>query len=293
MNQRVITGILFTLGVLLFVIPSFWFPVISVLFACTVGGFVIYELYNAFKAGGMHPNLPVMIIGGVFVPVHILLSYAAGLHVNLASVLFFVGLGLICFIGSVIPAVIHKDGEGRLRDGVVTSASVFYYAFPLFCLGAGMLLVDNGWYYMIFGLFSSWVSDTCAYFVGVTIGKHKIVPHISPKKTWEGCIGGALGCAIVVMLYLTLIVYKIDNLTLNIAAFAVIAFIFGFFISVMSQLGDWLASLIKRRVGIKDYGNIFPGHGGMLDRFDSAFFTIPVGFLLALMASEFFFKTVI
>jgi len=287
MKQRVITGILFTIGVLFFIIPSFWIPFISVVFACIVGGVVIYELYNAFKKGGMSPNLPIMIIGGTFAPVHVICSYFGKLDVYQSSVLFFAMLSMICMIGSVIPAIIHKDGEGRLRDGVITSASVFYYSFPLFCLMAGMVLAENGWYYMIFGLFSSWVSDTCAYFVGVTIGKHKIVPHISPKKTWEGCIGGALGCAVVVMLYLTLIVYKIDDLSVNIIVFAVISFVFGFFISVMSQIGDWLASLIKRRVGIKDYSNIFPGHGGMLDRFDSAFFTLPVGFFLAVLAYGF------
>ncbi|MBR2522826.1 MAG: phosphatidate cytidylyltransferase [Clostridiales bacterium] len=287
MRQRVVTGILFTVGVLLFVIPSYWIPFISVVFACVVGGFVTHELYNAFRAGKMQPLLPLMIIGGVFTPLHVLISYFFIKDINLSSVLFFVILGMICFIGSVIPSVIHKDGEGRLRDGVVTSAAIFYYCFPLFCLMAGMLLAENGWYYMVFGLFSSWVSDTCAYFVGVTIGKHKIVPHISPKKTWEGCIGGALGCALLVMLYLTLIVYKVDNLTVNIYVFAVIAFVFGLIISVMSQLGDWLASLIKRLVGIKDYGKIFPGHGGMLDRFDSVFFTLPVGFLLAILANDF------
>ena len=71
---------------------------------------------------------------------------------------------------------------------------------------------------------------------------------------------------------------------MNIAVFSVLSFFLGFVMSVMSQLGDWLASLIKRRVGIKDYGNIFPGHGGMLDRFDSAFFTIPTGVLLAFIS---------
>ena len=77
-------------------------------------------------------------------------------------------------------------------------------------------------------------------------------------------------------------------MTINPVLFCVITFITGFVISVMSQLGDWFASVIKRRCGIKDYGKILPGHGGMLDRFDSAFFTLPVGLLLALAAVHFF-----
>jgi CDP-diglyceride synthetase len=146
------------------------------------------------------------------------------------------------------------------------------------------MLTDKGWFYMVPALFAAWVSDTCAYFVGVTLGKHKIVPHLSPKKTWEGCIGGALGCAAVVMLYfIILFSFKVTTLTVNVGIFSLLSFVLGFIMSVMSQLGDWLASLIKRMCGIKDYGNLFPGHGGMLDRFDSAFFTIPMGVLLALI----------
>ena len=145
------------------------------------------------------------------------------------------------------------------------------------------MLAENGWYYMVPALFAAWISDTMAYFSGVTLGKHKIVPHISPKKTWEGCIGGALGCALVVMLYFDIVIYNVCGIKMNLFVFSVLSFFLGFIMSVMSQLGDWLASLIKRRVGIKDYGTIFPGHGGMIDRFDSAFFTIPTGVLLAMI----------
>ena len=86
------------------------------------------------------------------------------------------------------------------------------------------------------------------------------------------------------MLYFDIVIYNVAGITMNLFLFSLLSFVLGFVMSVMSQLGDWLASLIKRRVGIKDYGDIFPGHGGMLDRFDSAFFTIPTGVLLALIA---------
>jgi phosphatidate cytidylyltransferase len=90
------------------------------------------------------------------------------------------------------------------------------------------------------------------------------------------------------MLYSIIVIYRLDAMTINPVLFCVITFITGFVVSVMSQLGDWFASVIKRRVGIKDYGKILPGHGGMLDRFDSAFFTLPIGLLLGLAAVNFF-----
>lgn len=288
MKQRIITGIFFTIGVLLFVVPSLWWPLIIVLFALLVGGFAILELYSAFKAGGNRPSLALMIFGGIVAPTIAVLAYFVKMGIFEALSFYLIITGLVCLATCVIPSIIHKDSAGHLKDGVITAAAIFYVTFPLFCLMAGMLLVPNGWYYMVCGLFASWVSDVCAYFVGVTMGKHKIVPHISPKKTWEGCVGGAVGCAVIVMLYFDLVVYKLDNLTINMVAFSVITFVLGFIISAMSQIGDWLASLIKRKVGIKDYGKIFPGHGGMLDRFDSAFFTLPVGLLIALFAILFF-----
>ena len=288
MKQRVITGIIFTIGVVLFVVPSLYWPLISVLFAIIVGAFALHELHQAFKAGDMHPNVPLTESGSLTALTVVLVSYFCKWSITEALSMYLLMVGMLCLAACVIPSIIHKEGQGHLKDGVITAAIIFYVTFPLFCFTSGMLLIENGWYYMVFGLFSSWVSDTCAYFVGVTIGKHKAVPHISPKKTWEGCIGGSIGCAILVMIYFDLVVYKIDNLTINIVFFSIITFVLGLVVSAMSQIGDWLASLIKRRVGIKDYGKIFPGHGGMLDRFDSAFFTMPVGLLLALFALLFF-----
>ena len=286
MKQRVITGFFFTIGVLLFIVPSLWWPIISVAFSVLVGGVAIYELYKAFKAGDMHPSLPLMITGGVIAPALAVAAYFLKWDITAALALYILITGLFCLASAVIPSIVHKEGEGHLRDGVITSSVILYCTFPLFCLMTGMLLVKNGWYYMVCGLFASWVSDVFAYFTGVTIGKHKIVPHISPKKTWEGCIGGSIFCAICVTVYCCLVIYRIDEIEIGIVPYAVLTFFLGLLISVMSQLGDWFCSVIKRRTGIKDFSNLFPGHGGMLDRFDSTFFTLPVALLLALMANN-------
>ena len=115
----------------------------------------------------------------------------------------------------------------------------------------------------------AWGSDTGAYLVGRKIGKHKLAPALSPHKSIEGSIGGMLSAAILCGLYCWLS-GKLD-LKL-IPAFCLI----GAIGSIFGQLGDLAASSIKRYTGIKDYGNIMPGHGGVLDRFDSVLFTLPI-----------------
>jgi phosphatidate cytidylyltransferase len=111
----------------------------------------------------------------------------------------------------------------------------------------------------------SWVSDTAAFAVGSLIGKHKLIPEVSPKKTVEGAIGGVVFSALLCPLYGLGLDLIIENIQVN----YLYLFLFGLVLSVVSQFGDLMASLIKREYGVKDYGRIFPGHGGVLDRFDS------------------------
>ena len=123
---------------------------------------------------------------------------------------------------------------------------------------------------------SSWISDTFAYLVGISIGKHKYLPKLSPKKSLEGSIGGIAGAALISGLYGYFVLRNIIpevNITLLLAIMGAIG-------SVISQIGDLAASAIKRDYGIKDYGNLIPGHGGIMDRFDSVIFTAPIIFFL-------------
>ena len=108
------------------------------------------------------------------------------------------------------------------------------------------------------------MTDIFAYFCGLAFGKHKLIPDVSPKKTVEGSIGGIIFCAIGYIVY-GIIVSRVFDVEMNIFALG----IFGLIISVVAQIGDLSASLIKREFGVKDYGSLFPGHGGVLDRFDS------------------------
>ncbi|MDO4743666.1 MAG: phosphatidate cytidylyltransferase [bacterium] len=131
---------------------------------------------------------------------------------------------------------------------------------------------ENGLLYLFLVLCFAWASDTGAYFVGVFFGKHKLAPSLSPKKTIEGCFGGIIGSG-VVSLIIGLIFNSFSNeYRINFVLLIIFAMIF----SVVGMIGDLFASYIKRSCGIKDYGNIMPGHGGVLDRFDSILFIAPL-----------------
>ncbi len=139
---------------------------------------------------------------------------------------------------------------------------------------------DAGVYLYGLVFLGAWMTDTGAYFVGVLFGKHKLIPKVSPKKTVEGAIGGVLGCIAGFVLY-AFIMQLVDGVQVNYVALICLAA----FISVVSQFGDLVASYIKREREIKDFGFIFPGHGGVLDRFDSIIAVAPAIYFITYFTS--------
>ncbi len=135
--------------------------------------------------------------------------------------------------------------------------------------------IENGEYLFFLTFLGACITDIFAYFTGMLIGKHKLSPVISPKKTIEGSVGGVVVCVSSFVLY-AYILNTYFALDVSVPAFIIL----GLFTSIVSQLGDLSASAIKRKYEIKDYGFIFPGHGGVLDRFDSVIAVAPVLFLL-------------
>ena len=119
---------------------------------------------------------------------------------------------------------------------------------------------------------ASWVCDTTAYLTGMAIGRHKLTPELSPKKSIEGAIGGVIGSGLVGFLY---------GLMMSPDAGALIYALISAMGAVISQFGDLTASAIKRNHDIKDYGTLIPGHGGILDRFDSVIITAPIVYILS------------
>ncbi len=135
---------------------------------------------------------------------------------------------------------------------------------------------SHGLLLLVLGLCGAWIADSGAYFAGVALGKHKLCPEISPKKTVEGLVGGLITTAVVFFgIFFVYENYITENpINMNAAGYLFIAFV-GMICAGIGTIGDLSASMIKRQIGFKDYGKIMPGHGGMMDRFDSVIFVVP------------------
>ena len=140
-----------------------------------------------------------------------------------------------------------------------------------FALAAGGLL-------LLLPVLVTWASDIGAYAVGRTMGKHKLIPSVSPGKTIEGALGGLLASMLVAAVYTRYVLHPTAHLDFRMSPIGV--FTFGALVSVAAQIGDLAESLFKREAGVKDSSHIIPGHGGILDRFDSLLFVLPVSFVL-------------
>jgi phosphatidate cytidylyltransferase len=149
--------------------------------------------------------------------------------------------------------------------GMVYVAVMLGFIYVIRSSESGKILV-----WLVF--LSSWGSDTCAYCAGVLLGRHKMAPILSPKKSVEGAVGGVVGAGLLGLLYAFIFHQPMAAYAIICAAGALI-----------SMVGDLAASAIKRDKGIKDYGKLIPGHGGVLDRFDSVIFTAPIIYFLSLV----------
>lgn len=159
---------------------------------------------------------------------------------------------------------------------------IFYIVFGFMSIALLRRQGEMGAYLYGLVFIGAWMTDTGAYFVGVLFGKHKLIPEVSPKKTVEGAFGGILGCIVGFVLY-AFIMQMVADLTVNYIALVLLAIV----ISVVSQFGDLIASYVKRESGIKDFGFIFPGHGGVLDRFDSIIAVAPAIYFITYLLSDF------
>lgn len=171
---------------------------------------------------------------------------------------------------------VFSHGKLVLEDVFASYATVFYI---MASFGALVLLRDRdfGLYLVILTLYGPWISDVFAYFCGRLFGRHKLIPDVSPKKTVEGAVGGVVFCALAAVLYGFILKTFIGEI--NSVSYFALALI-GAVIAVISQIGDLIMSHIKRKYGIKDYGFILPGHGGILDRFDSVLGVVPLVVIL-------------
>ncbi len=229
------------------------------------------------------------------------LSKACGIHtdrINALEVPAYIGIiALYVMMMTGVEASMPVANHILLVLFILAELGVYVFTFPkykadqvmaaVFCaLYAPMMLsfvmkirgLDAGIYLVILVLCASSVSDVFAYFVGVSVGKHKLAPVLSPKKSVEGAVGGVAGAVLVSALYAYLLTLISVGDMSWIWKFAIV----GGAGSVISQIGDLAASAIKRNHDIKDYGNLIPGHGGIMDRVDSIIVTAPLIYYLLL-----------
>lgn len=249
MKTRIITAIV----ALLIFIPVLIFGDLSLVGNVTLFSFAMALLsavgaFEAVKCIGEEKNL-------FFAPLYVAafaLPLITSSHLDTYTPVFILLLFYLLFAGVV-------NNSKITADKLLVSFALVFYVTASF--GALTALFSKGSVFFPLVFVGAWVTDTFAYFSGYFFGKHKLIPAVSPKKTVEGAIGGTLfamiGFAIVGIIY----GYSIKNI--------IILALVGLFASVVSQFGDLSASLVKRHYGIKDYGKLFPGHGGVLDRFDS------------------------
>lgn len=187
-------------------------------------------------------------------------------------------LGLFVYFCALFCELLAAHTELRFTAVCVALFSGFVYPF---LIGALVRLrgMDGGKFYILVAFLLSMVADSGAYFVGRACGKHKLAPIVSPKKTVEGAVGGVV-CNIVFLCPYTLLLNKCFGFTQVNYFYAAIYGVLG---AVASIVGDLTLSVVKRQVGIKDYGNLIPGHGGILDRFDSTMLVAPLTELLILL----------
>lgn len=158
----------------------------------------------------------------------------------------------------------------------------FVYVAVMLSFVFRVRMMQDGFYLVWLVFICSWINDTCAYCVGILIGKHKMAPKLSPKKTIEGAVGGVAGTALAAAVYGHFLLQGRAGLV-HPEMVCAIACALG---AVLSIIGDLATSAIKRNFDVKDYGKLIPGHGGILDRFDSVIFTAPVIFWAVTILSQ-------
>ncbi len=229
----------------------------------------LYEFYRATGVCNKGKKVNILEITGFLS----LISYYLGLYFHIQQFFF-----LYCMLVLLILMVLYVIYFPTYQFKQIAAAyfGIFYIGIMLSCIYLTRNL-HNGIYIVWLIFLSSWISDTCAYCVGMLIGRHKLFPALSPKKSVEGAVGGILGSSFLAGLYAYFLGEKFI-FHHNPVFICVIICAVG---SMISQVGDLAASAVKRDYEIKDYGNLIPGHGGILDRFDSVIFTAPVIYLLA------------
>ena len=275
MRTRIITALVAVAGIF----PFFWFsaPVgndqaLQYLFPALMALVAFVSVYELLHCVGLDKNYVLAVplyLAALAFPILTRALYQNRAALIRAGILAILVFGVYFFTVLVFS---YGKAESQEEEQRKTGRLALVYMTSVYIIGAYSAVIalrdtypeTAGKFVYLIPFVFAWVTDTFAYFTGRLFGKHKLIPAVSPKKTVEGAIGGAVCCALVAVLYGFL-----TNLWFEANPNYVVLAIAGLVIAVVSQIGDLAMSAIKRQYGIKDYGKLLPGHGGLLDRFDS------------------------
>ena len=259
MFKRILTGVI---AFCFLLVPVVFFAD-TVVLPIAVAFFGVVATYEVLHCVGLHKNL------WVSAPLYLVsAALPFGIRYFAIGSVLALPMALCVVLIYLLATAVFSHGKTDIRD-VSTSLVLWLYTLIGF---AGLIIIHDfirgGQYFYLLAFVGAWVTDTFAYFTGMLLGKHKLIPDVSPKKTVEGAVGGVVFCTLSFVVFGLL--YNRFWLADGDGAIPLLAMaIVGFIVSIVSQIGDLSLSLLKRKYGIKDFGKIFPGHGGVLDRFDS------------------------
>lgn len=260
-KTRLISGIILVILALVIIISGGYVTLFSLLGISLIG---MYELYRVFHL----EQTPLAMISYVMAALYYI-SYLLPISIDpmMITMLFLI---LLMF------AYVFTYPKYNAKDIMAVFFGLFYVGVMLSYVYR-IRVLEHGVYLAFLIFICSWGCDTCAYCVGVLFGKHKMAPVLSPKKSIEGAVGGVVGTALLTVIYC--LAFQ-DAMELGVRSIGILSIISAV-AALISMVGDLTASAIKRNYDIKDYGTLIPGHGGIMDRFDSMMITAPIIYYLA------------
>lgn len=273
MVKRIITSVV---ALAVFVGILFLPPICFTVALAAVILFMLYECYSATKA-----DLGMKTIGFISAVILMLSIYFFKTLEWDTFAWATASIGIIFIIALHMITVVAKHGKRNYKDILSNGFLTMYIVISMGCVWLTKETFDTAT--MLLTFICAWSCDTFAYFTGRFLGKHKLIPHVSPNKTVEGSVGGVVGAMVICIVYLLIVKNVFDTNMLQWSNVVVEGAVYGLVGGALSQLGDLIASAIKRDTGIKDFGWIFPGHGGFMDRFDSVMFIAPIMYILPMV----------
>ncbi len=283
MKTRIITAVVAAaVFIPILIFSNTWIFPIAMAFACVVACMEMLSCVGQIK--NLWLAIPVCLIAAA-APLAMRFSYiyCGDTSKSFSEYLkYAVGVALIAVI-YILGVAVFNNKKLPITDAAMVCAGCLYIisAFTSIVYLRDYVALGEYIYFLVF--LSAWICDSFAFFTGILLGKHKLIPSVSPKKTVEGAVGGIVFTVITMVVFGFVIETFFDPHGVISANYLILA-ISGVFVAVVSQIGDLLMSVIKRHYNIKDYGKILPGHGGILDRFDSV---LAVSIVIAVICTYF------